>query len=322
MKKNYCLLIVLCLISLATNAQKIIGTGLPSVLFELREMDMHNHSGKERDAPLHKWIDLSVKDGRKVMVILDHLELYRMPAKETKEWTEERKFQDWYPTANDGHTALMKDLSSIENRDDIITFRGWEISEDELDTGIEVAPMKLAEVIGWHISPKNGGDAPNGQTLLKRASQVINIQKEFPIPMILFHPFSMRIENIQRTAEKSNRAIASISVDEYRFFKPGEQEQLIEVLRGQSVYIEISHDLSRYWDNKTVRESVIEDVRPLVEAGIQFAVSTDAHGVSSLNNFNPNYYCDDLGITPKNTNAIVRELIAIRAIQDFSGNKP
>lgn len=322
MKKNYCLLIVLCLISLATNAQKIIGTGLPSVLFELREMDMHNHSGKERDAPLHKWIDLSVKDGRKVMVILDHLELYRMPAKETKEWTEERKFQDWYPTANDGHTALMKDLSSIENRDDIITFRGWEISEDELDTGIEVAPMKLAEVIGWHISPKNGGDAPNGQTLLKRASQVINIQKEFPIPMILFHPFSMRIENIQRTVEKSNRAIASISVDEYRFFKPGEQEQLIEVLRGQSVYIEISHDLSRYWDNKTVRESVIEDVRPLVEAGIQFAVSTDAHGVSSLNNFNPNYYCDDLGITPKNTNAIVRELIAIRAIQDFSGNKP
>jgi hypothetical protein len=322
MKKNYCLLIVLCLISLATNAQKIIGTGLPSVLFELREMDMHNHSGKERDAPLHKWIDLSVKDGRKVMVILDHLELYRMPAKETKEWTEERKFQDWYPTANDGHTALMKDLSSIENRDDIITFRGWEISEDELDTGIEVAPMKLAEVIGWHISPKNGGDAPNEQTLLKRASQVINIQKEFPIPMILFHPFSMRIENIQRTVEKSNRAIASISVDEYRFFKPGEQEQLIEVLRGQSVYIEISHDLSRYWDNKTVRESVIEDVRPLVEAGIQFAVSTDAHGVSSLNNFNPNYYCDDLGITPKNTNAIVRELIAIRAIQDFSGNKP
>ena len=322
MKKNYCLLIVLCLISLATNAQKIIGTGLPSVLFELREMDMHNHSGKERDAPLNKWIDLSVKDGRKVMVILDHLELYRMPAKETKEWTEERKFQDWYPTANEGHTALMKDLSSIENRDDIITFRGWEISEDELDTGIEVAPMKLAEVIGWHISPKNGGDAPNGQTLLKRASQVINIQKEFPIPMILFHPFSMRIENIQRTVEKSNRAIASISVDEYRFFKPGEQEQLIEVLRGQSVYIEISHDLSRYWGNKTVRESVIEDVRPLVEAGIQFAVSTDAHGVSSLNNFNPNYYCDDLGITPKNTNAIVRELIAIRAIQDFSGNKP
>jgi hypothetical protein len=322
MKKNYCLLIVICIVSLATNAQKIIGTGLPSALFELREMDMHNHSGKERDAPLNKWIDLSVKDGRKVMVILDHLELYRMPAKETKEWTEERKFQDWYPTANDGHTALMKDLSSIENRDDIITFRGWEISEDELDTGIEVAPMKLAEVIGWHISPKNGGDAPNGQTLLKRASQVINIQKEFPIPMILFHPFSMRIENIQRTAEKSNRAIAAISVDEYRFFKPGEQEQLIEVLRGQSVYIEISHDLSRYWDNKTVRESVIEDVRPLVEAGIQFAVSTDAHGVSSLNNFNPNYYCDDLGITPKNTNAIVRELIAIRAIQDFSGNKP
>lgn len=322
MKKNQCFLIAIFILSLATNAQKIIGTGLPSALFELREMDMHNHSGKERDAPLNKWIDHSVQDGRKVMVILDHLELYRMSNKETKEWAAERKFQNWYPTTTDGHTALMNDLSSIENRNDIITFRGWEISEDELDTGIEVAPMKLAEVIGWHISPKNGREAPNGQTLLKRAPQVIELQKEFPIPMILFHPFSMRIENIQRTAEKSNRDIATISKDEYRFFKPGEQENLIEILRGKSVYIEISHDLSRYWDNKTVRESVIEDVRPLVEAGIQFVVSTDAHDVSSLNNFNPNYYCDDLGITPKNTNAIVRELIAIRTKRNLSTKKP
>ena len=321
MKKYYYFLFVVFAFSLALTAQNIAGTGLPSALFELREMDMHNHSGKERDAPLNKWIDLSVKDGRKVMVILDHLELYRMSTKETKEWTEERKFQNWYPTAIDGHKALMNDLSSIEDRDDIITFRGWEISEDELDTGIEVAPMKLSEVIGWHISPQNGREAPNGQTLLKRASQVIEVQKKFPIPMILFHPFSMRIENIQRTAEKSNRTIATISKDEYRFFKPGEQEKLIEILRGQSVYIEISHDLSRYWDNKTVRESVIEDVRPLVEAGIQFTVSTDAHGVNSLNNFNPNYYCDDLGITPKNTNAIVGELMALRAKRNLLGNK-
>lgn len=322
MRNNYSFLIVICILSLTTNAQKVIGTGLPSALFELREMDMHNHSGKERDTPLDEWIDHSVKDGRKVMVILDHLELFRMSKEETKEWAEERNFQNWYPTATDGHIALMNELSNIEKRDDIITFRGWEISEDELDTGLEVAPMKLAEVIGWHISPQNGREAPNGQTLLKRASQVIEIQKEFPIPMILFHPFSMRIENIQRTAEKSNQTIASISKEEYRFFKPEEQEKLIEILCGQSVYIEVSHDLSRYWDNKTVRESVMADVLPLVEAGIQFVVSTDAHGVRSLKNFDPNYYCDDLGITPENTNAIVRELMAIRAKRDLSIKKP
>ena len=313
MKKTVYISIALIVFSLSVFAQKAIGTGLPSALFELREMDMHNHSGKERDAPLNEWIDIAVQDGRKVMLILDHLELYRMSIRENKEWAEERNFQNWYPIGTDGHIELMNELSSIEERNDIITFRGWEISEDELDSGLEIAPMKLAEAIGWHISPQNGREAPNGQTLLKRATQVIAIQKEFPIPMILFHPFSMRIENIQRTAEKSNQTIASISKEEYRFFKSGEQEELIEILKGQSVYIEISHDLSRYWENKTVREAVMADVLPLVEAGIQFVVSSDAHNTNSLKNFDPNYYCDDLGITPENTNAIVRELMAIRA---------
>ena len=321
MKKIYYFRIAVFIFSLTSYAQKTTGTGLPSALFELREMDMHNHSGRERNAPLDEWIDHCVKDGRKVMLVLDHLELYRMTTKETEKWANERNFQNWYPAKTEGHIALMNELSNIEERDDIITFRGWEISEDELDSGLEIAPMKMAEVIGWHISPQNGREAPNGQTLLKRATQVIEVQKEFPIPMILFHPFSMRIENIQRTAEKSNRTIASISIEEYRFFKQGEQEELIEILRGQSVYIEISHDLSRYWDNKTVRESVMADVLPLVEAGIQFVVSTDAHNTNSLKNFDPNYYCDDLGITPKNTNTIVRELMAIRAKRDLIPKK-
>lgn len=301
------------------NAQVTKNIGLSPALFELHEMDMHFHAGKEREISLDQWIDLSIKDGRKVMIVLDHLELYRMSKKETKQWAKERKFRDWYPNGIEGHKALMKELSAIEKRTDIITFRGWEISEDEMDTGIEVAPMKLAEVIGWHISPKNGHEAPNGQTLLKRASQVISQQKDFPIPMILFHPFSMRIENIQRTAEKSNREISTISKEEYRFFQLGEQEKLIELLLGRSVYIEISHGLAKYWDNETVRESVMADVQPLVKAGIKFTVSTDAHGMRSFKKpFDPGYYCKDLGITPENTNTIVRELLVIRAKQSLS----
>lgn len=317
-KKNYSL-IAFCLFVLITNAQKSPGTGLSSSLFELHEMDMHIHAGKEREIPLDQWIDLSVKDGRKVMVLLDHLELYRVSQEENKKWTEERKFQNWYSVSTKGHSALMDDLSAAEQRTDVITFRGWEISEDEMDTGIEAEPMKLAEVIGWHISPKNGRKAPNGQTLLKRASQIIALQEEFPIPMILFHPFSMRIENLQRTAQKKNNNIATISKEEYSFFQPGEQKKLIELLHGQSVYIEISHGLAKYWGNKAVRKAVMDDIRPLVEAGLQFTVSTDAHGVRSFKEpFEPGYYCNDLGITPKNTNTLVRELLSIRAKRNLS----
>ena len=303
-------------------AQESTGTGLSSALFELREMDMHIHAGKEREIPLDQWIDLSVKDGRKVMVLLDHLELYRVSEEENKKWTDERKFRNWYPVGAKGHNALMDDLAAAEKRTDVITFRGWEIYEGEMDTGIEVDPMKLAEVIGWHISPNNGREAPDGQTLLKRASQIIDLQREFPVPMILFHPFSMRIENLQRTAQKSGKDISSISMKDYRFFQEGEQENLVKLLRGKSVYIEISQGLAQYWENESVRQAVMADIQPLVEEGLQFTVSTDAHGVRSFNKpFDPEYYCHDLRVTPENTNALVRELLAIRAKRNLSRNR-
>jgi len=292
--------------------------GLSTALFQLREMDMHIHAGKERELPLNDWIDLSVNDGRKVMVLLDHLELYRRSVEENKSWAEEKKFTNWYGVGAEGHRSLMNDLAEAEKRKDVITFRGWEISETELDTGIEEEPMKLAEVIGWHISPNNGRKAPDGQTLLKRAKQVLTVQNEFPVPMILFHPFSMRIENLQRTAQKSGKDVATISAQEYRFFQPGEQEALVNLLKGQSVYIEISHGLQHYWSDEVVRQAVIADILPLAEAGLQFTVSTDAHGVRSFKKpFNPSIYCDDLGITPRNTNGIVRELLVIRAKRDL-----
>ena len=183
--------------------------------------------------------------------------------------------------------------------------------------------MKKAEVIGWHISPNNGRQAPDGRTLIKRARQILAVQKQFPVPMILFHPFSMRIENLQRTAQKTGKDVTSISTADYRFFQKGEQDTLINLLRGQSVYIEISHGLSKYWTNEAIGQAVIADVGPLVTAGLQFTVSTDAHGVRSFNSpFDPGYYCQDLGITPENTNTIVRELLAIRAKRELMKISP
>lgn len=292
----------------------VSGRGLKTGLFELCEMDMHLHAGMERELPLDEWIEFSVKNGRKVLVLLDHLELYRMNPKRHAEWVEKNGFTDWYPVGTEGHAALMEDFAQAEKRDDVITFRGWEIYEGELDGRLEAAPMKLAEVIGWHISPNNGGPPPNGQTLLKRTRQIISIQEQFPVPMILFHPFSMRIENIMLTAQKTGRDLASISVEEYQFFQPGEQAELIELIQGRSIYIEIPWALTNCWENDVLRQALINDIRPLVEGGVQFTVSTDAHGVRSLKQpFNPRYYCDDLGVTPANTNTIVRELLAIRA---------
>ncbi len=276
---------------------------LPETL-ALSEMDLHLHSGMEREATLEDWLDLVVASGRKFVALVDHLELYRKQPHEYESWRMDHGFLARYPVGAAGHKAVMGDFASAAKRGDIRVVRGWEIYEGELDSGIEEAPMRMADVIGWHISPNNGRAAPNGQTLIKRAKQIKELQKRFPIPMILFHPFTMRLENLQRSATQP------LTVADYRFFQPGEQEDLIRILKDSSVYIEIARETERYFKDPACREALIADIRPLARAGLQFTVSTDSHGLKDARaKFQPEVFAEALGITPQNTNKIVRELM-------------
>ena len=287
------------------------GQDLAQGLFGLNEMDMHLHAGLERPVSLQEWVDLAVADGRTVLVVLDHRELYDRTPEEFDAWVAENKFTKWHPTGKEGQKSLMNDLEGLKKRTGIIAFRGWEIWEGELDEGLDRDAMRMAEVIGWHIS-SNGN--PCGKMLIKRIRQIIEVQKEFPIPMIVFHPFSMRIERVQRMAKQQGKDLAALTVQDYRFFQPGEQEEVIGLLRGKSIYIEISRGQEGCWKDPVIREALIADIKPLAEAGVQFTVSTDAHGVREMKtHFDPATYCTEIGVTPRNTNTIVRELLAIRA---------
>lgn len=282
-------------------------------LFVLREMDMHLHAGLEREIALAPWIDVSVADGRKVLVLLDHLELYRMSEREYADWSRDHGGRRWYPMKDEGHRALMADFDRIAARKDLVVFKGWEISESELDEGLEETPMRLADVIGWHISPNHRGEAPDGASLLKRIAQIKQVQARFPVPMILFHPFTMRIEHIQRAAQKAGRDMKTISVQEYRFFNGDAQERVIRELRGSSIYVEMSSATVAYWNDPVVREALIADIKPLAEGGVHFTVSTDAHVSANLREpFDPDGYCVPCGISRENANAIVRDLLARR----------
>ncbi|MFA6239978.1 MAG: hypothetical protein WC655_03570, partial [Candidatus Hydrogenedentales bacterium] len=163
----------------------IPGTSLAPALFQLREMDMHLHCGMERQIPMKEWVDLAVQDGRKAIIILDHIELYRKTPGEFDEWSKKQGLSQWYPLGFEGQKAFLDDAASLRTRTDVITFRGWEISETELDETLDAEPMRLAEVIGWHMSPNAPGDAPNGESLIKRIKQIIEAQKQFPVPMIV-----------------------------------------------------------------------------------------------------------------------------------------
>lgn len=282
-------------------------------LFALKEMDMHLHAGMEREVGLKEWIDLAVADGRKVLVLLDHLELYRKTPQEYAAWAKEGGFPQWYTVGPQGHRALMADFAEAAKRDDVIIFRGWEIYEGELDTGLELEPMRMADVIGWHISPNHAGDPPDGKKLIRRIRQIAEAQKQVPVPMIVFHPFTMRFEHIQRKAQQVGKDLKTLTVANYRFFQPGEQEEVIKLLKGKSIYIEIARGTDACWQDPVLRETLIADIKPLADGGVQFTVSTDNHGLAGAKRpFAPERYCEALGVTPENTNGIVRELLARR----------
>jgi len=295
-------------------AGPLLGQPIRQALFDLPEMDLHLHAGVEREVDLDSWLDLAVKDGRKVIALIDHLELYRKSQSDYEAWRAQGKFQAFYPVGPAGHKALMDDFERAARRRDAVIFKGWEIYEGELDTGLEAAPMEMAELIGWHISPSHGRPAPNGRSLIQRARQAKEAQKRSPVPMVLFHPFPMRLENLQRTAKTQGRDPKTLTVAEYRFFQPGEQQELAEVLRNSSVYVEISRATGGYFADPVCREALIADIKPLAEAGVQFVISTDNHGLKAAGMpFQPSLYCDALGVTPLNSNAIVRELLALKA---------
>jgi histidinol phosphatase-like PHP family hydrolase len=278
------------------------------LLFEMREMDMHLHAGLECEVSLDAWIDLAVADGRKAIVVLDHLELYRAADRK-------KAFAADYPLAAAGHRALMADFDAlIARRKDVLLFKGWEIYEGELDTGVEAEPMRMADVIGWHISPAHGRQPPDGRSLLRRIRQILEIQKQFPVPMVVFHPFTMRVEHIQRKAKAEGRDLKSIGVSEYRFFQPGEQAEAARLLRGSSVYLEIADSQLRDMEDPACREALIADIKPLAEAGVQFTVSTDNHSVASAKRpFRPESHAPLYGVTAANTNGLIRDLLVLRA---------
>lgn len=292
------------------------GTGIESALFSLHEIDLHLHAGSEREAGLDEWLDLAAADGRRVAVLLDHLELYRRSAGEVRAWLAQRPaLTARYPLGNAGHAALFKEFAdTAARRRDLLLFTGWEVSEDELDEGSEYDALARADVLGWHISPRNGRTAPDGRHLIRRARQLRELQKRLPVPMILFHPFTMRVENLERTAQREGRTRDSLTAEQYRFFQPGEQKELADLLRGSSVYIEIARETGACMERPACREAMTADIRPLAEMGVQFTVSTDAHGLRHARTlFRPESYCQPLGVTPANVNTLIRELLAIRA---------
>ena len=170
-------------------------------LFRLNEIDFHVHAGKERPLPMNGWIDLFVSNGRKVLLLLDHLELYRVNDTENKAWVTKNKLTDWYPEKASAKELFRNDLLKAMERRDILLFRGWEIWEGELDEGLEKEPMKDAEVLGCRIGFRRGA-APRRIASLGCVGRLERRQQQGDLAHLGQEPFQRRTGRPSETASR------------------------------------------------------------------------------------------------------------------------
>ncbi|MBI3698688.1 MAG: hypothetical protein HY238_28095, partial [Acidobacteria bacterium] len=255
-------------------------------LWEPHQLDFHFHSGMEREEPIERWLNRAVAAGRRALLMVDHLELYR-PGDGHR--------LDNYPISPAGRRAFLDDVERMKKRRDALIFSGWEVYEGELDTGIEWDAMRQVEAVGWHISHLKGKRPPDGKLLVHRARQIKELQKQLPVPMILLHPFSPRIEGLRRARDPK-----TISGADYQYFHGDEHKQLIDLLADSSIYIEINHSsMLGYWDEPVLRDALVAAIRPLAEAGLQFSLGSDHHSLRHTETpYRPEIFCDACSIRP------------------------
>jgi len=288
-------------IQIAAGALAAAAADAAGTLFDPSQLDFHFHSGMEREAPIEEWLDLAVAGGRRCFLMVDHLELYRPGEHKPGR----------YPVSPAGRRDFLSDVERMKQRRDVLIFAGWEVYEGELDTGIEWEAMRAVEAIGWHISHLRGKRPPDGQLLIRRARQILDLQKQLPRPMILLHPFTPRIQGLRQ-----NRDPQTLSPADYQYFHGDEQKRLIDLLGDSSLYLEINHaSMSGPWTDPVLRDALVAAIRPLAEAGLQFTVGSDNHGLDSVRReYRPEVFCQACGIRPRQVNGIARELLAQRAI--------
>jgi histidinol phosphatase-like PHP family hydrolase len=286
----------------AVSLQGRARAGAP-LLFTPNQLDFHYHSGLEREPGLSidAWIDRAVARGRRCFLAVDHLELYR--PEPYKKYVKEPR----YPPGPDGLRQFLKDVDRVRQRRDVLVFSGWEVIEGEIDAGLDWEALGLVDAVGWHIGHHGGHE------LLRRIRTVKEVQKRLPIPMILYHPFRKRGP---RPETSEGKAVADL-----RCLTPEVQREMIDLLGDSSIHLEINVDwvFGYKWRDPKIRQAHTEDVRPLAEAGLSFTIGSDDHRFEDQTGlYDPDLLCATYGITARQVNRIVGEILTHRALSGLA----
>ncbi len=279
-------------------------------------LDFHFHAGLEREANLSMeqwvmlahnsrqtpsaaapsaikagWANSSQALGRSCFMIVDHLEFYRPELIET---TKKYIPAPRYVLGHEGKKQFVAEVEALrKSRPDLLIFSGWEVLETDLDTGLDMKGMELVEGLGWHI-----GRPPDGDGVVLRITQLRDLQKKLPKPMVLYHPFRLPIP-------KEGETVASM-----RQLTSENQKHLIDALGDSSIYVELNLSvLLKYWEVPARRQAFTEDIRPLVEAGVEFTVGSDAHRLPDIEYHELERFMRDLGVRSNQVTGIVGDLL-------------
>ena len=251
----------------------------------MNSVDLHIHAGIERPVPMNSWVSNLVEEGRHVLGLLDHYELYLKSDDEYDAYLKRKGFPRWYSNGLAGFREFCGQVREQEAKRDERILLGLEVYHGDFPN---VRPdfLKGLDFVGCHIS-KTESFEPWSDFLLQSASKLSQTAHENELVGVLFHPFDHSFW-FHRQGKTPARGLNIV--------EPGRLNEFADGMAELDVCIEINWGSD--WNNldqPLFLQEYLPVIEVLKERHVPFWLGSDVHHSGSAP-YDMNRLCAALGI--------------------------
>jgi len=248
-----------------------------------KAVDCHLHAGLERRETFDEVFEYLTSDGREIVGLVDHAELYvddpppwaALGLEEAAARAERAGIVDLYRKRLKGPGVFYREARAAAERlgQGLRVGVGLEVSGEFLG-GVDPAWLDGADFLGI-CTPQPRGVAAWGEHLARLVARADALRGGREIGLVLHHPFRWRLLELAR--DPSDR------IDFAGGFTEADAVLAAEALRGAGAVAEVN--FASYWHlgrDDRLLGAAREAFMLLRDAGARFSLGSDFHGVRGL----------------------------------------
>jgi len=262
-------------------------------------VDCHLHAGLERREPLGEVFEYLRADGREIVGLVDHAELYvdtpppwaALGLTEAAARAEQAGIVDLYRKRSRGPGVFYREARAAVERlgEGLRVGVGLEVSGDFLGR-IDPRWLDEADFLGICTSQPRGGTAW-GEHIAELVARAGVLRGGREIGLVLHHPFRWRLLELSRETSDELPCAGGFTEDDAR--------KAAEALKDAGALAEVN--FASFWhlgrDERLLR-AAREGFAMLRERGVRFSLGSDFHAVKDLpTRYDPSAALEGFGLT-------------------------